>query len=81
MALPSAIVGNAAEPRLSDLIGHTGISHTALRPSGTAMLEGRRVDVLAEGEFIAQGQPIKVSRVEGASVFVRSLPTSAAELR
>ena len=41
-----------------------------LRPAGIASIDGRRVDVLTEGEFIAQGTPIRVVRVEGARIFV-----------
>jgi membrane-bound serine protease (ClpP class) len=53
-----------------DLRGHTGRAVSYLRPAGIASIDGRRVDVLTEGEFIAQGTPIRVVRVEGARVFV-----------
>jgi membrane-bound serine protease (ClpP class) len=53
-----------------DLRGRSGTAATYLRPAGIASIEGRRVDVLTEGEFIAQGTPIRVVRVEGARVFV-----------
>ncbi len=52
------------------LRGLTGTAATYLRPAGIASIDGRRVDVLTEGEFIAQGTPIRVVRVEGARVFV-----------
>ena len=54
----------------STLYGRSGTAITYLRPAGIAAIEGRRVDVLTEGEFIAQGTPIRVVRVEGARVFV-----------
>lgn len=53
-----------------DLNGRTGTAVSYLRPAGIASIDGRRVDVLTEGEFIAQGTPIRVVRVEGARVFV-----------
>jgi membrane-bound serine protease (ClpP class) len=53
-----------------DLRGRTGTAVSYLRPAGIASIDGRRVDVLTEGEFIAQGTPIRVVRVEGARVFV-----------
>ncbi|HEX3672242.1 MAG TPA: NfeD family protein, partial [Candidatus Cybelea sp.] len=53
-----------------DLRGLAGTAVTYLRPSGIASISGRRVDVLTEGEFIAQGTPIRVVRVEGARIFV-----------
>jgi membrane-bound serine protease (ClpP class) len=55
------------------LRGRIGTAVSFLRPAGIASIEGRRVDVLTEGEFIAQGTPIRVVRVEGARVFVEPL--------
>ncbi|HET6274980.1 MAG TPA: NfeD family protein [Candidatus Cybelea sp.] len=52
------------------LRGRSGTAVSFLRPAGIASIEGQRVDVLTEGEFIAQGTPIRVVRVEGARVFV-----------
>jgi membrane-bound serine protease (ClpP class) len=52
------------------LRGRVGTAVSYLRPAGIASIEGRRVDVLTEGEFIAQGTPIRVVRVEGARIFV-----------
>jgi membrane-bound serine protease (ClpP class) len=54
-----------------DLRGRIGTAASYLRPAGIASIDGRRVDVLTEGEFIAQGTPIRVTRVEGARVFVQ----------
>jgi membrane-bound serine protease (ClpP class) len=53
-----------------DLRGRAGTAVSFLRPAGIASIDGRRVDVLTEGEFIAQGTAIRVVRVEGARVFV-----------
>ena len=52
------------------LRGRTGTAASYLRPAGIASIDGRRIDVLTEGEFIAQGTPIRVVRVEGARIFV-----------
>lgn len=54
----------------SDLRGRSGTAASFLRPAGIATIDGRRVDVLTEGEFIAAGTPIRVVRVEGPRVFV-----------
>ncbi len=51
-----------------------GTAVSYLRPAGIASIDGRRVDVLTEGEFIAQGTPIRVVRVEGARIFVEPIP-------
>lgn len=55
------------------LRGRSGTAVSFLRPAGIASIDGRRVDVLTEGEFIAQGTPVRVVRVEGARVFVEPL--------
>lgn len=54
----------------SALLGHIGTASSFLRPAGVAMVNGQRVDVLTEGEFIQAGTPVRVTRVEGARVFV-----------
>lgn len=52
------------------LRGRTGTATSFLRPAGIASIDGRRIDVLTAGEFIAAGTPIRVVRVEGARIFV-----------
>ncbi len=56
-----------------DLRGRAGAAVSYLRPAGIASIDGRRVDVLTEGEFIAQGTPVRVVRVEGARIFVEPI--------
>ena len=55
-----------------ELLHQTGTAFTSLRPSGTAVINGKRVDVVTEGPFIERGSPIKVVEVEGARVVVRA---------
>ncbi|MBV8074060.1 MAG: NfeD family protein, partial [Candidatus Eremiobacteraeota bacterium] len=52
------------------LIGKTGIATSYLRPAGVASIDGRRVDVLTEGDFVPAGTAVTVTRVEGARIFV-----------
>jgi membrane-bound serine protease (ClpP class) len=59
----------------SALRGATGTANSYLRPVGIASIDGVRVDVLTEGEFIPSGTPIRVTRVEGARIFVEPLST------
>jgi membrane-bound serine protease (ClpP class) len=54
----------------SALRGMTGVAASFLRPAGVAQIDGKRVDVLTEGEFITAGTPVRVTRVEGARIFV-----------
>lgn len=62
-----------ATPSYEDLVGATGRSVTMLRPSGTALIQGRRLDVTTEGGMIEAGVDIKVAKVEGARIIVRRL--------
>jgi len=54
-----------------ELIGLEGTTVTPLRPSGTAEINGERVDVVSEGGFIEVNQKVKVVKVEGVRVVVR----------
>ena len=62
--------GFVSFPSDKNLVGMTGIAYTTLRPGGTAEIDGRRIDVVAESEYITQGTKIKVLRVEGIKVVV-----------
>jgi len=66
------VVGNI-DAEKPELLHKTGVAHTALRPSGTALIHGKRVDVVTEGPFVERGAPIKVVDVEGMRVVVRPL--------
>ncbi len=61
----------SAAPREA-LVGRTGVVTTELRPSGTADIDGRPVDVVSEGAFLPKGTEIRVVTVEGARVVVRA---------
>ncbi len=49
----------------SSLIGRTGMVMTALRPAGIIDIDGRRLDVTADGDFIEAGNRVVVVRVSG----------------
>jgi membrane-bound serine protease (ClpP class) len=53
------------------LLGAGGTAISFLRPAGVASFGDLRVDVLTEGEFVPAGTPVRVTRVEGARIFVR----------
>jgi membrane-bound serine protease (ClpP class) len=55
-------------------LGVQGTAVSPLRPAGIADLEGQRVDVVSDGEFIERGEPIAVVRVDGNRVVVRRRP-------
>ena len=58
------------------LVGHMGVATSYLRPAGVAHVDGERVDVLTEGDFLSAGSAIRVSRVQGSRVFVAPVATS-----
>ena len=63
----------APSKELEKLIGKSGTAITPLRPAGAAMIQGIRVDVVSQGDFIAKDSEIEVVRVEGNRVVVRDL--------
>ena len=52
------------------MLGAEGVAETELRPSGIARLNGRRSDVVADGEFIPQGTRVRVIEVSGNRIVV-----------
>ena len=54
------------------LVGKTGIALTGLRPSGRAEVEGKRYDVVAEGGFVSQHEPVRIISTDGMRIVVRA---------
>jgi membrane-bound serine protease (ClpP class) len=61
----------------SDWLGKSGTAFSPLRPAGIAEIDGERVDVVSDGEFIDSGAPIVVTRVDGNRIVVRRHHVSA----
>jgi membrane-bound serine protease (ClpP class) len=72
------VVGNLGAER-PELLNQTGTAFTNLRPSGTAIINGQRVDVVTEGGLIERGTPVKVVGIEGLRVVVRALNQQPAQ--
>lgn len=53
-----------------ELVGREGVSHTPLRPTGTAIVDGKRVHVVTRGEMIEARTPLRVIQVEGNRIVV-----------
>jgi len=58
-------------------LGKQGTAATDLHPSGIAHLNGDRLDVVSDGDFINAGQPVEVVRVDGNRIVVRLLTEPA----
>ena len=63
----------APPSELASLVGKSGKTLTPLRPAGAALINGHRVDIVTQGEFVAPETDIEVIFVEGSRVVVRSL--------
>jgi membrane-bound serine protease (ClpP class) len=66
-----ATEGYTSRTNFSELLGAEGVAVTTLRPAGTAEINGKRVDVVTDSEYIEHGKPIVVTAVEGMRVVVR----------
>jgi len=55
------------------LIGKRGVARSYLRPAGVADIDGERVDVVTEGEYVKAGTPIEVIELEGNHLVVRAI--------
>jgi len=58
-------------PEMESFMGCRGKSITALRPSGTAIIDGKRLDVISRGEFIEKDRNLVVVEVTGNQIIVR----------
>jgi len=52
-------------------LGKPGIAVTPLRPTGVAEIDGERIEVVTEGDFISAGSRIKVVAMDRRKYFVR----------
>lgn len=67
----STELGYVSSVSRMELMGLEGITVTPLRPAGTALLDGERIDVVSEGGFIEENKRVKVVNIEGMRVVVR----------
>lgn len=56
---------------LNYFVGQEGVSLTILRPAGIADVNGIKLDVVSEGEFISKDKKIEIIKVEGRRIVVR----------
>lgn len=68
--LSSSAGVTSQSPGLETLVGRKGVALTNLRPSGIAVIDGRRVDVVSRGEYIDKDSDVAVIAVEGNQVIV-----------
>ena len=69
--------GFESAERREDLVGSEGVALTDLRPAGTGQFGDERVDVVADSEFISEGEAIRVLSAEGYRCVVRPVKKSS----
>ncbi|MDD3839096.1 MAG: NfeD family protein [Clostridia bacterium] len=65
--------GNIGWSKYQDYLDKSGYALTDLRPSGAVDVNGEKIDVVSEGEFIDRGSEVKVVRVEGRKIVVKKI--------
>ncbi len=65
--------GYTAKKEVKKLVGKRGEAFSDLRPAGIAIIDGKRIDVVTEGEYINKGTQIIVVETEGSKIVVKSI--------
>jgi membrane-bound serine protease (ClpP class) len=68
------VVPDADEEK--ELLGLEGITHSDLRPSGTAYFGERKIDVVTLGDYIPQRSRVRIVEVHGNRIVVEAVPNS-----
>jgi len=73
IVLQDSINGTSGNYEMSDLIyflGKEGITTSILRPSGTAVFDGVKLDVISEEGYIPKDTKVKISKIKSLSIMV-----------
>jgi membrane-bound serine protease (ClpP class) len=74
LVLKEELEGAAPAPvQEEDITGRQGHAVTPLHPGGKIEIDGEIHDVVAEGDFVAKGEPVEVLRVEGMRIVVQKM--------
>ena len=55
------------------LVGKEGVVKNTLRPVGTADFDCGKLHVTSDGEYVSEGQKVRIVRVEGTQIFVNKI--------
>lgn len=61
---------------LKRLTGKKGIAITPLRPSGIVEVDGKKLNAITRGEYVAVNSKIKIISVEGNKIVVEAIDIS-----
>ena len=70
LVLKDVSIEHAEADDLADFVDKKGVAVTVLRPAGMAEFDGVKLNVVSDGEFIPEGERVRVSRVEGNRIVV-----------
>lgn len=73
LMLNEAVGKDSALTKLHRLKGATGVAVTPLQPSGRIVIDGERIDAIAQGPAIPKDSKVLVIDVRSASLLVRAL--------
>lgn len=66
--------GSVSQPsEWAELLGMVGTTINDLHPTGTAMINGKRFDVVSRGEYIIRGATVEVTKVDGNRIVVKNI--------
>jgi membrane-bound serine protease (ClpP class) len=65
--------GYTSDEKLKELLDKNGKALTDLRPSGAAIIDDKRYDVITNGEYLVKGTKIIVVEEEGSKIIVEKL--------
>jgi membrane-bound ClpP family serine protease len=63
----------ATKSDLDVFVGKEGVVTTTLRPTGMIEIDGVKLNVDSDGEFIPKGTPVRVTRADGLRLIVRKI--------
>ena len=55
------------------LVGKEGVVKNTLRPVGTAEFDCGKLHVTSDGEYVSEGQKVRIVRVEGTQIFLNKI--------
>lgn len=64
---------SSVDNEIAGVMGRSGVTKSALRPAGVALIDGKRVDVVASRGFIEKDKQVKVIETSGNRVVVKEL--------
>ena len=74
-------MSTSVDTRINEsLTGKEGVTDTMLRPAGVAIIDGQRVDVVAQGNFIEPNVPVRIVDITGNRILVKAISSDAKDV-